>query len=139
MKKLVYTILALFFSLSGYSLTWIQGSYTGTGADDRPVTGLGFQPEVLMIKGAGATPAVIKISSLAGANSKTMDVAGSFTLTGIKSFTATGFTVGTHDNVNKLGTVYYFIAFDAGTDLVVSSYGGDGNISQTISSPGFAS
>jgi hypothetical protein len=34
------------------------------------VSGLGFSPDVIIIKGAGATPAVIKMSSLAGTRNK---------------------------------------------------------------------
>lgn len=115
MKKLMYTIFAVFsYSLNAYSLTWIQGSYTGNATDDRAVSGLGFQPDVVIVKGAGATPAVIKVSSLGSTNSKTMDVAGAFATNGIKGFSSGAFTVGTGANVNSNGVVYYFIAFDAG-------------------------
>jgi hypothetical protein len=140
MKKLIHVLLVLLcLTLNGYSLTWIQGSYTGNGTDNHVINGLGFQPEVVIVKGAGATAAVIKMSSLGGANSKTMDVAGSFAADAIKGFSSGAFTVGTNSTVNSAGVVYYFIAFDAGTDLVVSSYTGDGNISQTVTGPGFAS
>ncbi|HET6225367.1 MAG TPA: T9SS type A sorting domain-containing protein [Bacteroidia bacterium] len=139
-KKLLHILLAILsFTLNGYALNWIQGSYTGNATDNRAISGLGMNPDVVIIKGAGATPAVIKMSSMSGTNSKTMDIAGSFATTSIKSLGTNSFTLGTHANVNSSGVVYYFIAFDAGTDLVVSSYTGDGNISQTVTGPGFAS
>ncbi len=70
MKNFISVFFFFFFSVNTYSLTWIQGTYTGDGLDNRAVSGLGFSPDVIIIKGAGATSAVIKMSSLAGTRNK---------------------------------------------------------------------
>jgi len=69
--------------------------------------------------------------------SKEMDLAGAYSTTAIKSFTATGFTLGTSSGVNTSGATYYFVAFKAGTDLIVGTYPGDGG-TQSITGLGFS-
>src|SRR5206468_2028260 len=43
-----------------------SGSYTGTGADDRAITGLGFAPAYVLVAGSTAKPAFQRFGSEAG-------------------------------------------------------------------------
>src|SRR3972149_3655857 len=42
-----------------------QGTYTGDGIDDRDITGVGFQPDLVIIKG-GSNSAIWRSSTRAG-------------------------------------------------------------------------
>ncbi|HSH67067.1 MAG TPA: T9SS type A sorting domain-containing protein [Bacteroidia bacterium] len=137
MKKFLHTFFFLFFFCNMQALTWVYGSYTGNGTNGHSITGLGFRPDVLIVKSSTASPAFIKTGTQAANESKQMNVTGGFSTNAITSFTSNGFTVGTNASVNTNGTTYYFVAFDAGTDLVESTFTGNGGISQSISGLGF--
>ncbi|HET8964006.1 MAG TPA: T9SS type A sorting domain-containing protein [Chitinophagales bacterium] len=92
---------------------------------------------MLIIKSSAASPAFIKTGAQGANESKQMNVTGGFATNAITSFTSNGFTLGTNASVNTSGTTYYFVAFDAGTDLVQSTFTGNGGISQSISGLGF--
>lgn len=137
MKKFLQTLLCVLLFVNAYSLNWIYGSYTGNGTNGHLITGLGFRPDVLIIKSGAASPGFIKTGMQAANESKQMNVTGGFATDAITSFTANGFTLGTNSNVNTNGTTYYFVAFDAGTDLVQSTFTGNGGINQPISGLSF--
>jgi hypothetical protein len=51
----------------------LSGSYPGNGTDNRAITGLKFQPDVVIIKASNsAQEAVIRTSSMSGDLSKPM-------------------------------------------------------------------
>ncbi|MCB0430095.1 MAG: T9SS type A sorting domain-containing protein [Flavobacteriales bacterium] len=125
------------FLPSASALTWAFGWYTGDGVDGLTISGLSFSPDIVIIKGAGATAAYIKTSSLGGTSSKNLSATGAYSSTAIKSLTSDGFTVGTNSAVNTNSTTYYFMAIDAGSDAVVGSYAGNGGISKAITGFGF--
>ena len=87
------------------------GSYTGDGADNRAITGLGFQPDAVIIKGNTAQTAVIRTSTMTGDNTKPMVGATALTADLIQSLDAGGFTIGTDARVNSGGVTYYWAAF----------------------------
>jgi len=134
---IIFTGLFLFQVQTAFSLTWAYDTYIGNGVDNTAITGLSFQPDLVIIKGTAATPAFIRISAESGANSKQMDVAGAYATDAIESIVPTGFNIGTNAAVNTNGATYNFVAFQAGSDLVVGSYTGGGGFSQTISGLGF--
>jgi hypothetical protein len=114
------------------ALTFAYGSYVGNGTDGHTILGLSFSPDVVIVKGAGATQAYIKTTSLGGTSSKAMASLGAYSSTGIKSLTSSGFTLGTSSSVNNNGSVYYFVAFDDDADVAVGSYAGDNSSDNPI-------
>ena len=115
----------------------ITGSYTGDGTDDRAISGLGFQPDVVFIKGDLGQVGVFRTSTMGDGYSKASGGTALFT-DRIKSFGADGFTIGTDVDVNKAATSYYWAAFKTyAGEMTVSSYTGDGIDDRSISDVGF--
>lgn len=120
------------------------GSYAGNAADDRAID-VGFQPDFVLIDSQGTTAgdnAVVRTSTMGVDASKEIDPGGATALltARIKSFTPTGFTVGTDADVNEAGAgrTYHWVAMRAGSGAMkVGSYTGNGGPTQTISGLGF--
>src|SRR3989337_1226620 len=102
------------------------GTYTGDGAASLAVTGLGFQPDLVILKGRAATATVWRSSSMAGDTSAYFNNAANAANL-IESLDADGFTVGSHADVNVSARIYDFQAFriTGGDDLAVGTYTGD--------------
>ncbi len=118
----------------------ISGSYVGNGTDDRLISGLGFQPDVVIVKGdADNEEPVLRTSTVVGDFAKPMLYGSStFISDTIQSFNTDGFTVGTNVRVNNTGTTYHWIAFKkAAGAMEVGTYTGDGNTTQAITGIGF--
>lgn len=121
------------FAAPGYIAS---GSYRGDGTAARAITGLGFRPIVLIIKADGARPAICSTATLPAGESKVL-VGTAAAVTGrILSLDADGFTVGSHNDANALGTDYTWTAFGEGDAIRVGSYTGVGLLGQTISGLG---
>jgi hypothetical protein len=86
------------------------GSYTGTGASN-PITGLGFQPDLVIIKASTAQLAVFRTRLMAGDSTAHMASATANFTGGITSINADGFTVGTAIQTNSNGVSYQWQAF----------------------------
>ncbi|MEZ5384331.1 MAG: SdrD B-like domain-containing protein [Prosthecobacter sp.] len=113
------------------------GTYTGNGVDNRSITGVGFQPDVVIIKGASSVSPVIRTSTMSGDASKLV-TANSLVTNRIQSLLSDGFQVGNNSVVNSNGMRYDWIAFRAASGaLSVGSYTGNGAASRTITGPGF--
>ncbi|HXC03638.1 MAG TPA: T9SS type A sorting domain-containing protein [Bacteroidia bacterium] len=135
--RLAVTCILSGISYLASALTWGYDTYIGNGTSGYALTGLSFQPDLIIIKGTGATPAYIRTTGDAANESKEMDVAGAYAADAILSFSASGFTLGTNAGVNSNGATYDFVAFQAGTDMVVGSYTGGGGFSQSVTGLGF--
>lgn len=102
-----------------------SGTYTGNGADDRPITGIGFTPVlVIIVRSTG----IWSWRSATMAGDVSLDMSGGDVLTDrIQSLDSDGFTVGTSGDVNANLATYYYIAFAADTAILeYGSYTGDG-------------
>lgn len=122
------------------SFSMAQGSYTGSGAA-RSITGVGFAPDLVLIKDNAANYAVFRISQMAGditayMSNATTDFAG-----GITSLDSNGFGLGTSTIVNTSGNTYQWQAFgnayqsDTGSgaaDFATGVYYGNGIDSRAI-------
>jgi hypothetical protein len=115
------------------AVTWTVGSYVGTGST-QSITGLAFQPDVVIIKSNSTTPAQIKISTMAATASRAFTSLTTPVTNAITSLNANGFTVGTNSNVNTNGVTYYFYAFQAGNSIKVGTYNGDGTNTRVVAS-----
>lgn len=84
-------------------------TYTGDGAVTKAITGVGFQPDVVIIfradaPGVGESP-FWRTKSEVGLKSRRMS-GDSIASDGIRSLDADGFSVGDHSNVNASGGTY---------------------------------
>jgi hypothetical protein len=113
------------------------GTYTGSGIDNRAFTGLGFQPDIVMIKISTATSGVIRTSTMVGDASKPLTLVGALAPNLVQSLDADGFTVGTDTRVNASASTYYWVAMKAGAELKLGTYVGNGADNRSITGVGF--
>ena len=93
-----------------------SGSYTGTGVDNRAITGVGFQPDVVIVKSDdNSGVAEIRTSTMAGDNTKPMTGNTALTANLIQSLTSDGFTLGTDNAVNRNNRAYDWVAMKSYT------------------------
>ncbi len=107
------------------------GSYVGTGVAGLEVSGLGFQPDYVMIKSATtAGAAVFKTSAMPANTISFLSATAANTATNI-TLTSDGFSVGTLANVNTSGVLYFWTAVggsdcSATGNFCVGTYTGTG-------------
>jgi uncharacterized repeat protein (TIGR01451 family) len=124
---------ATVFVVAGSNYSMATGKYSGDGGPSQAISGLGFQPNFVIVKGENAATAVGKTSTMPGALSKSLGPNDQLQLDHIVSLDADGFTVGSNLTVNTLGTTYHWTAFAAGAGLMaVSSYTGNNANARTI-------
>lgn len=106
------------------------GNYTGNGAGTRNITGVGFQPELVMVLGDTAQRAVLRATGM----SRTFRFeAGTGSTTGVTAFGADGFTLGNSAEVNSNGVAYHYVAFnDVPNSIDVGTYTGNGTDNRGI-------
>lgn len=120
------------------SSTWLKtGSYTGNGNDDRTISGIGFQPDIVFVRHDGNSRGIVRTANMPSGDSKlaatTNNLAGDY----IQSFTADGFVIGGEDDVNEDGETFYYVAMKTGANVSIGSYVGNGADSRSISGAGF--
>lgn len=111
------------------------GSYTGNGTVDRAVTGVGFQPDLVIVKRANTgDTAFFRTSSMASGSSMTLRADSGIVTGGIKTFTSDGFTLGTNGEVNANTVTYYYLAVkkDSAGDFDYGTYTGNGADNRTL-------
>ena len=99
-----------FKSISGFSKI---GSYTGNGSAGHAITGLGFQPNFILIKGITSADNWFIFDSARG-DSVTLNAnlnAAEYADTGVTSFDSDGFTLGSGAGENRNGDTYIYMAF----------------------------
>jgi hypothetical protein len=132
----------------------VSGSYVGNGAGGRRITGLGFRPDLVLVKGddnaAGSevlTSAVMRTSTMGpGDVSKPViatccnpaTAASPIVANQITSIDAGGFTLGSDRRVAQSGVTFYWAAFKANANMKVGKYTGDGAASHVIVGLGFS-
>jgi hypothetical protein len=116
-----------------------SGSYTGTGVDNRAITGVGFQPDVVMVKSDDTSGvAEIRTSTMAGDLTKPMTGNTALTANLIQSLDSNGFTLGDDNAVNRNNRTYHWVAFKSYTGhMALGSYTGNGT-SKSITGLGFS-
>ncbi|MCK9352278.1 MAG: hypothetical protein M0P76_05845 [Candidatus Pacebacteria bacterium] len=116
------------------------GYYIGNNTDNRAVTGLGFSPDLVLMKDNSTAGGGIiwKNSSMPGEETAYLtNSSANISTNAIQSFDSDGFTVGTNADTGTLNTYYSWIAF-GGSDCTssgtfcVGTYGGNGG-AQSIS------
>ncbi len=115
-----------------------RGSYVGNGTPGSPISGLGFQPDLVIVQGGTLLPAVARTSTMFGDVSKKLGAADPLINNAIFSLDFDGFTLGSDAHVNSPGINYYWMAYRASAgEMVVSSYLGNGFDNQSIPGVGF--
>lgn len=129
---------------SGGSYWWVAfkadadlkiGSYLGDGTNNRPVTGVGFQPAYLIVASESSDLAVHRSTSM----TKTFyfDVTAPFN-GGINSLDIDGFTVGNRATVNAAGITYHYLAWrKTAGKMNEGSYTGNSLDNRNITGVGF--
>lgn len=116
------------------------GSYSGNSTDSTGITGVGFQPDFVLIKrqGVGGNNAVIKTATMSGDAAKPISAATGLTANLIQTLDADGFTIGDDASVNTSGQTYDFLAIkDDAADFAVGSYTGNATDPTSITGVGF--
>ncbi|MEE8391143.1 MAG: LamG domain-containing protein, partial [Anaerolineae bacterium] len=127
---------ANFFEYDFSPISVKTGTYTGNGTS-QSITGLGFQPDAVIVKRRGISHAFIRTSTMPSTKSKYIALAINITGEGITSLDVDGFTVGNKPDVNLSAEEYHWIAFKASAgSLDLGNYVGNGT-GQTISGVGF--
>lgn len=106
---------------------YYSGDYTGNGAATQTITGVGFQPDVIIIKCDDNTAPIICTSTMAAGHSKDMTLtdASATVNTFMSAIGSDGFTVKLNTlNVNH--NVYYFLCIKSSGACRVGSYVGNG-------------
>lgn len=111
------------------------GSYVGNATASRAITGIGFQPKLLFIRGdngVGASQGVWTMDLVAAAGGTfAFDAAQNIGTTRLDSIDADGFTLGTAtsgtNGLNNSGLTYYYLAIGGTPDSIqTGTYTGDG-------------
>lgn len=114
------------------------GMYTGNGVNGRAITGVGFQPDMVCIKGNGGRTGSYRNEDVAGDNSHAFYFTG-YNNNQIESLDADGFTLGDSDFVNANGRDYYYFAFlEVDGQAQTFTYTGNGVDNTTVNIPGTA-
>ena len=101
------------------------GAYYGSGTDDRNISNLPFQPDLVVVKSfTNAGSGVLRTSEHSGDNTSyflgTADAANF-----IQNINTDGFQIGTGVTVNTSAVVYFWFAFKTGDNLKIGSYTGN--------------
>ena len=86
-----------------------EGTYTGNSTNNRDITGVGFNPSVIIVKGDSSD--VSRVKSLEITNSSSSLGNGNESSNTIQQLIADGFQVSSSSTVNGNGTQYYWLAF----------------------------
>ena len=123
-------------AVPGYEV--LTGTYVGNGADNRQITGLGFQPDLVIIKANLGLQAVGRTATMTGDVSKNMSTGENVT-NAIQSLDPNGFTVGNSLQANFFFVTYQWVAWKAAPgEMTVGTYTGNGAASQSIAGLGFS-
>lgn len=140
----VYTYIAF----KNTANTFAEGTYAGNAADYRNITGVGFQPDIVMVKNAtnataNSTSPVMSNPASYGDNATVLSATAN-AANYIQNVQSDGFQVGTNVFVNGTGDTYYWVSFKgvppplaSGTfKMKTGTYTGNGT-GQSISGLGF--
>lgn len=119
-------------------MSFDSGTYVGDGIDGKRISGLSFQPSMVMIKAAASYYTNIATVDMPAGYSKNSGGPTAIALNGITALNADGFSVGTANEVNRAGTVYHWVAMGSGTlEMETGKYTGNATTGRQITGMGF--
>lgn len=125
-----------YFCIGGDTSEIVASTYTGNATDNRAVTGVGFLPELVIIKGSDNGYANIRFGTTGDSSQYFGDVQNLANY--IQSLDSDGFTVGTGNSINNSGVTYYYLAVKSVTGQTkVGSYTGNTTDNRDITGIGF--
>lgn len=116
------------------------GSYTGNGTDNHAITGVGFLPDLVLIKGGAVNrQSHFKITQHGTNESIAIRSDASSVTDAIKTLDSDGFTLGVSSNVNTSAETFYYLAVkdDGNGDFKTGTYTGDNTDGLAITGLGF--
>jgi hypothetical protein len=114
------------------------GSYLGDAGDNRAIP-VGFQPDFVIVKDTNNGDGAARSASMTGDVSKPMGTLTAFVADHIQSLTATGFTIGTNNRVNRNNRTFHWVAFKTNSQaMTVGTYTGNGAVSRPFTGFGFS-
>lgn len=111
------------------------GAFYGNGIDNRNITRLPFQADMVTIKRSGTTAGTWRTSDNTGDQSNFF-LATAQAANNIQALNADGFQIGTAANVNTAASIYWYFGFKEGSNFTVGTYSGTG-ATQDITTVGF--
>lgn len=93
-----------------------QGTYTGDGLDNKNISGVGFQPEFVLVKNSTSATTANRSSAISsletyGDNATAIGDTTASAANIIQGFHSDGFQVGTSVRANESGATFYYAAF----------------------------
>lgn len=120
---------------SSYYAQWADGWYSGNGGT-KSISGLGFTPKFVMIKGSAASSGVWKSDQHSGTVTSYWTATADDPVGMITSLDADGFTVGADAQVNSNGYGYYWVAAgnaaNATSLMAIGEYSFEANTGETF-------
>lgn len=115
------------------------GSFAGNGSDNRGITGVGFQAELILIQcGNNHTMFKTKASGVStDISSYTSGPSLAATSNKIQSIDSDGFTVGSGNEVNQSGNTVHYVAFETIAGVKTGQYTGNATDNRNITGVGF--
>lgn len=124
-----------YLCIGGDSSDIVTGSYTGDGTSNRSITGVGFQPVFVLVKGNNNSQIVFRHAGMTGTTSQPFIDLGNYS-NGIQAFETDGFQVGANDVSNAAAT-YYYVAIKDSAFINAGTYTGDGTDNRQIGGSDF--
>lgn len=90
-----------------------EASYIGDNSDDRSITGIGFQAEMVWIKRDNSQDSVWRPASVSGDDTLYFDDTGKQS-NRIQALESDGFQVGNHNETNRINRTYYYLTLRDG-------------------------
>jgi len=129
----LFLLVALTLQASPSQALITTGTYTGDGNDARQITGLGFQPSVVIIKGQVVESAIISTSRMPAGSSKHLDQEEGYLPDAIQGFIPDGFQISSSNGVNQQDVTYWYVAMvDEPGNLITGNYMGDGTDNRLV-------
>jgi hypothetical protein len=127
-----------YVAVKGSSDVFATGSYSGNGSDNRNVvTGLAFQPDMVIIKGTNNEHGCYRTDQNVGDNSTIWGSGVANAADHIQALNSDGFQVGTSTRVNGSGNTYYWAALKKVTSLLTTGkYTGNGSDNHDVTGAG---
>ncbi len=115
------------------------GTYLGTGSDDTSFTGIGFEPDYLIVLSEGSDLAMQRFPGAVDETFPFTNGSGVPFTNMIQAMEADGFELGDSVTVNRLNTTYHYVACtELPLQIEVGSYAGVGGDDVSITGPGFS-
>lgn len=113
-----------------------QACYTGNATDNRSISGLGFQPDMVWVRIKGSQSAVYRTDQV-GDSSCVLGVTANCAVNRIQAMESDGFQVGTDATVNSNAATYCYVAWKQGSEIKVGKFTGDGTDNRSVTGVGF--